>query len=260
MTQTGKQANDPEAGARARPREGADLLDREPLRVVDLSRDIFEGMPLWPGHQLPFVMVNQTHEGFCRRWNTSFGFEAHNWLLSEHAGTHTDAIFEYDPGGATLDDMPLQYYYGDAICLDVSHVRYPDYFTEEVLARAEKDGGQEIRRGDIVLLYTGHGDRTYPSKEFVERYAGLDRGGAEFLAKRGAVNVGVDALAIDHSDDTDFVGHRVCAEYQIVNTENLTNLDQLVGERFLYFGLPLHFREGTGSPVRAIAVLQGQER
>ena len=40
------------------------------------------------------------------------GFEAHNWLLSEHTGTHTDAIVEYEPGGASLEDTPLEYYYG----------------------------------------------------------------------------------------------------------------------------------------------------
>jgi kynurenine formamidase len=237
------------------PRIGKRALERGPRKVIDLSRDIHEGMPLWPGHQLPFKMVNQTHEGFKKRWDTNFGFQAHNWLMSEHTGTHTDAIFEYDPGGATLDDMPLEYYYGPAICLDVSHVRHPDYMTAGVLETALKTSGQEIRVGDIVLLYSGHGDRTFGTKEFINVYSGLDRSGAVWLAEKGVVNIGIDSLAIDHSDDLTFVGHAVCAEYQIVNTENLTNLDQLVGKRFEYFGLPLHFREGTGSPIRAVAIL-----
>jgi kynurenine formamidase len=237
------------------PRGGADLLRRERVKLIDLSRDIFEGMPLWPGHQLPFMMVNQTHEGFKKRWETNFGFEAHNWLMSEHTGTHTDAIVEYLPGGASLDEMPLEYYYGEAVCLDVSHVRHPDYMTPEVLEQAERDGGEPIQPGDTVLLYSGHGDRTYPSKEFVNVYSGLSREGAVWLAEKGVVNIGIDSLAIDHSDDFEFSGHAVCAEYQIVNTENLTNLDQLVGKRFLYIGLPLHFRAGTGSPVRAVAWL-----
>jgi kynurenine formamidase len=237
------------------PRGGADLLRRDRIKLVDLSRDIFEGMPLWPGHQLPFMMVNQTHEGFKKRWETNFGFEAHNWLMSEHTGTHTDAIVEYSPGGASLDEMPLEYYYGEAVCLDVSHVRHPDYMTPEVLEQAEREGGEAIQPGDTVLLYSGHGDRTYPSKEFVNVYSGLSRDGAVWLAEKGVVNIGIDSLAIDHSDDMEFSGHAVCAEYQIVNTENLTNLDQLVGKRFVYIGLPLHFREGTGSPVRAVAWL-----
>ncbi|WBU55317.1 cyclase family protein [Paracoccus sp. SCSIO 75233] len=237
------------------PRAGQRALDRGTRTVIDLSRDIHEGMPLWPGHQLPFKMVNQTHDGFKNRWGTDFGFRAHNWLMSEHTGTHTDAIFEYDPGGATLDDMPLEYYYGPAICLDVSHVRHPDYMTAEILEAALEASGQEIRIGDTVLLYSGHGDRTFGTKEFINVYSGLDRSGAVWLAEKGVVNIGIDSLAIDHSDDMTFTGHAVCAEYQIVNTENLTNLDKLVGRRFEYFGLPIHFREGTGSPIRAIAIL-----
>ncbi|MGK2937257.1 MAG: cyclase family protein [Solirubrobacteraceae bacterium] len=237
------------------PTQGAELLDRGAGTLIDLSRDIHEGMPLWPGHQLPFAMVNQTHDGFKARWGTNFGFRAHNWLLSEHTGTHTDAIFEYDPAGATLDDMPLEYYYGSAICLDLRDVRHPDYITADILAAALGASGLEIVSGDIVLLYTGHGDRTFGTPEFINVYSGLDRSGAVWLAEAGVVNIGIDSLAIDHSDDMEFVGHAVCAEYQIVNTENLTNLDKVVGKRFEYFGLPLHFREGTGSPVRAVARL-----
>lgn len=236
------------------PRLGRDLLQRS-SKVVDLTREIYQGMPLWPGHQLPFVMVNQTHEGYKERWHCDFGFEAHNWLLSEHTGTHTDAIFEYDANGPTLDDIRLEYYYGSAICLDVSSVRHPDYITESALIAAEERSAVKIERGDIVLLYTGHGERAYPTEEFVTTYAGLSEDGARWLAEKGVVNIGIDTLSIDHTDDTTYSGHRICGEYQIVNTENLTNLDLLTGQRFQYFGLPLRFRAGTGSPIRAIAVL-----
>lgn len=237
------------------PRGGAELLQRN-IRVIDLTREIYEGMPLWPGHQLPFVMTNQTHDGFKDRWGTAVGFEAHNWLMSEHTGTHTDATFEYDAEGYTLDRTPLEFYYGDAICIDLTHIRHPAYITAGDLEQAVEKSGQELRPGDTILLYTGHGDRTYPSKEFVNVYTGLDREAAVWLAEKGVVNICIDSLAIDHSDDLEFSGHMVCGEYGIVNTENLTNLDQLAGKRFLYFGLPLNFRAGTGSPIRAIAVLQ----
>lgn len=245
----------PQSGtvARAVPKLGDELLDRPDFTLVDLTREIFEGMPLWPGHQLPFTMVNQTHDGFKERWSANFGFEAHNWLMSEHTGTHTDAIFEYDPGGATLDGMPLEYYYGDAIALDLSQVRHPDFITKEALETAISGAARSLRKGDTALLYTGHGERTYPSREFITTYTGLDREAAVWLAEQGVVNIGIDSLAIDHSDDQEFSAHAVCAEYQIVNTENLTNLDQLLGRECIFMGLPLRFRNGTGSPIRAVA-------
>jgi kynurenine formamidase len=235
------------------PTGGAHLLDRR-LQVVDLTREIYEGMPIWENHQKPFIMRNHAREDAPRLFGTA-PWEAHNLLISEHTGTHTDAIFEYDGDGPPLDEIRLEYYYGDACCVDVSHVRYPDHLTAEVLAAADEAAGSLIREGDIVLLYTGHGDRTYPRPEYLKDYTGVDRGGAEWLADRGVVNIGIDQVSIDHSDDFGIIGHIVCKERQIVNTESLTNLDQLVGKRFTYMGLPLLIDQGTGSPIRAVAVL-----
>jgi kynurenine formamidase len=243
-----------EPETRTFPRFGPELFQRA-FQVVDLTREIFEGMPVWFGHQKTFISTNQTHDQFKHRYGTELGFEAHNLLISEHAGTHTDAVFEYERTGPTIDKSPLEYYYGPAVCLDVSHVAYPDYITEADLAGALAASGQEIRRGDTVLLYTGVGDQRYPDISYTDKHPGLNREAALWLAEQGIVNIGVDNVAIDHSDDTDFSGHVVCGEYGIVNTEGLTNLDKLVNQRFLYFGLPLFIREGTGSPIRAIAVL-----
>ncbi len=240
---------------RAEPKGGSQLLRRR-FKVIDLTQDIFEGMPIWPGHQLPFQMTNQTHEEFKERWGTEAGFEAHNWLLSEHTGTHCDAILEYDPQGASIDHMPLEYFYGEAICIDLTGVRYPDYITPTALQMAVQSSGQEIHPGDIVILFTGHTERTYPSQDFARVYTGLNREAAVWLAEQGVVNIGIDSVAIDHSDDREFSGHMVCKEYGIVNTESLTNLRELLGKRFLFFGLPLKFRRGTGSPVRAVAWLE----
>lgn len=229
---------------------------QRPVRVVDLTREIFEGMPMWFGHQKTFINTNQTHEEFRKVYNTHLGFEAHNLLISEHAGTHTDAVFEYDPNGPTLDKSPLEYYYGEAICLDLRSVKYPRYITPGDLQTALDNSGQTIQKGDTVLLFTGYGDATYPERIYTDKYPGLNRDAALWLADKGVINIGVDNVAIDHADDTDFSGHVVCGEYGIVNTEGLTNLDQVVNQRFLYFGLPLLIRKGTGSPIRAIAVFQ----
>jgi kynurenine formamidase len=241
--------------SRAAPTVGSHVLERPGMRVVDLSIEIYEGMPIFPAHQRPFVMVNQTHDGWRARYGTRAGFEAHNWLMGEHTGTHTDAVLEYLEGGASIEEMPLEYFYGDAVCLDVSDIRHPDWITPEALERALERSGQEIRAGDIVLLCTGHAERTFPSDAYLKDQTGLTREAAAWLAQRGVVNIGIDAVAIDHSDDTEFSGHMVCAEYRISNTENLANLDQVVNRRFIYFGLPIPFRAGTGSPVRAIAWL-----
>lgn len=240
------------SNAKSYPRAGDKLLQRKP-EAIDLTRPIFQGMPQWFGHQKTFIVTNQTHKEFEEIWKTPCGFEVHNLFISEHCGTHTDAIFEYDESGPRLDESPLEFWYGPALCLDVSEVKPDEYIGPEMLEGALAKAEDEIREGDIVLLYTGHGDKLFPSNEYAEVYPGLSRDGALWLAEKGVVNIGVDNLAIDNSEDGEFSGHMVCKEYGIVNTESLTNLDKIVGERVYFIGVPLNIREGTGSPIRAMA-------
>jgi kynurenine formamidase len=208
-------------------------------------------------HQKTFIMVNMTHEDNQKDTGADLGFSARNILMSEHGPTHSDAVWEYHPKGTTIEKMPLEYFWGDAICLDVSHIRHPDYIEPDDLAEALKKHGLDIRKGDIVLLYTGHYDRTYGTKEWFGPYTGVSYDAAEWLAKQGVVNIGIDQQAIDLTpDDMNFSGHKVCLKYEITNTENLCNLDKVAGKRFLYMGLPLNIRDGSGSPVRAVAFIE----
>ncbi|AZU62124.1 cyclase family protein [Neobacillus mesonae] len=221
-------------------------------RLVDLSQEIYQGMPVFPLHQKTMIFPNITHEE--SKAKIGFEFATNNLLINEHGPTHTDATYEFDPNGKYIDEMPLEYFYGPAVCLDVSHVSPDGYITQPILEEALYKSAQVIQTGDIVLLYTGHYNRAYGTEEWLTRYSGLDYEGAKWLAEQGVVNIGIDAPAIDNPFDTKFSGHLVCREYQISNTENLCNLDQVAGKRFLYFGLPLKIRKGTGSPIRAVAL------
>lgn len=222
------------------------------VRLVDLTQPIYQGMPVFPLHQPTHIWQNISHEESKKK--IGFEFQTNNILINEHGGTHTDATFEFDPNGKNLDEMPLEYFYGPAVCLDVSHISPDDYITAPELEKALQRSGQVIERGDIVLLYTGHYNRQYGKDEYLTRYTGLDIEGARWLGEKGVVNIGIDSPAIDNPKDMKYSGHLVCREYEMSNTENLANLDQVAGMRFLYFGLPLPIREGTGSPIRAVAV------
>lgn len=222
------------------------------IRVVDLSQEIYQGMPVFPPHQKTMIFPNMSHEESKRQ--LGFEFATNNLLINEHGGTHSDATYEFDPNGKTIEMMPLEYFYGPAVCLDVSHVSPDAYITRSDLEQALSRAYLHIDKGDIVLLYTGHYNRCYGKEEYLTRYTGLDYEAAEWLAKRGVVNIGIDSPSIDNPIDPRFSGHLICREYGISNTENMCNLDQVAQKRFLYFGLPLKIRKGTGSPIRAVAV------
>ncbi|MBI4240168.1 MAG: hypothetical protein HY613_00495, partial [Candidatus Rokubacteria bacterium] len=49
--------------------------------------------------------------------------------------------------------------------------------------------------------------------------------------------------------------HTACRDRKLVVTENLVIPERLAGKRFVYAAFPLKIREGTGSPVRAVAIL-----
>lgn len=226
------------------------------LRLVDLSQEIFEGMSVFPMHQPTFIMTNMTHESNKQTTGSkTLGFSARNLLISEHGGTHSDAVWEYKPEGATIDKMPLTHFWGSAICIDLSHILPTRRIEPRDLQEALRKSGHTIQPGDIVLMYTGHFDRYFGTDQWQTTYSGLSYDGAKWLAEQGVVNIGVDAPAIDHPDDTDFSGHLVCGKYDMTNTENLCNLHLVVNRRFLYMGLPLRIRDGSGSPIRAVALL-----
>ncbi|WP_019908479.1 cyclase family protein [Paenibacillus sp. HW567] len=222
------------------------------IQVIDLSQEIYQGMPVFPPHQKTMIFPNMSHEE--SRQKLGFEFATNNLIINEHGPTHSDAIYEYDPQGPTIDEMPLEYFYGPAVCLDVSHVSPDSYVTRQNLEEALRRGYLHLDKGDIVLLYTGHYSRAYGTEEWLTRYTGLDYEAAKWLAEQGIVNIGIDAPSIDNPLDTRFSGHLICREYRMTNTENLCNLDKIAQKRFLYFGLPLKIRKGTGSPVRAVAV------
>ncbi|RAL22688.1 cyclase family protein [Thermoflavimicrobium daqui] len=223
------------------------------VRLVDLSLEIYQGAPVWGLHQKTMIFPNMTHEESIAK--IGFPFATNNLLINEHGTTHSDATYEYDPNGDYINDMPLEFFYGPAICLDLSFVSPDEYITPEHLQTALNRSGLTIEKGDIVLLYTGHWNRAYETDEWLNRHAGLNYQAAKWLAEKGTVNIGIDAPGIDKPDDTKYSGHLICREYKITNTENLCNLDQVAGKRFVYFGLPLKIRKGTGSPIRAVALL-----
>ena len=223
------------------------------VKVVDLTQEIYQGMPVFPLHQPTLIFPNIDHA--ASKEKIGFEFATNNLLINEHGPTHSDATYEYDPHGRFIDEMPLNYFYGPGVCLDVSSVSPDAYIGPRQLERAMRSTGLSMEGKSVALLYTGHFQRAYGTDAWLTRYAGINEEGAEWLASQGVVNIGIDAPSIDNPKDQKFSGHLVCRRHGITNTENLCHLDQIAGQEFFYIGLPLRIRGGTGSPVRAVALL-----
>jgi len=112
------------------------------------------------------------------------------------------------------------------------------------------------QRGTI-LLCTGHHARTYPRAAYATDNPGVNVAATEWLAKQGIVHFGIDSMRPGPEGDVNALVHKACLELGITHIESLCNLEALIGQgTFRFIGLPLKWRGGTGSPIRAVALFE----
>lgn len=226
-------------------------------KIVDLSQEIYSGMPVYPGHLKTVVWTHLSHEECQRNLGTGFSYETRGLLLCDHGPTHIDSVshLSRDPQAESIDQLSLEKCITEALCIDVSDVpRKSQFGADKIKAELAKQG-QAIQPGDALLFHTAHYERYYGQPEYMTDYPGLTREATEYIIDQGVVNFGVDSPSPDMLGDKTYPCHSVCAEREVTHVENLCNLDQLVGKRFTFICLPLKIRQGTGSPVRAVAIL-----
>src|ERR1700747_1200085 len=84
------------------------------MRIVDLSQDIYEGMPVYPGHLKTVQFEHATHEETAPRFEGGFSFQTTGFMLNDNGPTHVDSFSHLDPDPAapTIDQMPLDLFFG----------------------------------------------------------------------------------------------------------------------------------------------------
>ena len=227
--------------------------------IIDLSQEIFSGMPVLQGLPEVSIIVYASHEQWDGVTDSEVVSPAVNLLqFGEHTGTHVDAISHMGRQyrNQSIDSMPLYTFYTEGICLDVSHKGLQELIEPKDLETALSGASLEVRRGDTVLLYTDHYRRAFGTANW-HRGPGLSVEAARWLGERqiAAFGVETEAPGVRHVSNKEV--HRICGKLGFTHYENLVNLHQLIGRgRFRFIGLPLKIRGGTGSPVRAIAVFE----
>jgi kynurenine formamidase len=225
------------------------------VRIVDLSQEIYEGMPLYKGHLETKVWQHHTFADTAPNFDSDFAYQSLGITLCDHGPTHVDALSHLDPrpDAPTIDVMALDQFCGEGTCLDVSGVEPPGYITAEHLDRAAQ--AADVREGDVLLLRTGTADLHGGTEAYTTQYPGLDQSAADWLRERRPKVFGVDSPSPDNPVDRIYPVHLFSRESGVTHYENLANLGEVVGRRFRFFGFPLRIRGGHGSPVRAVAML-----
>lgn len=229
------------------------------LEIIDLSQEIFAGMPVFPGLPPVEIAVYASHEQWDNIVDSDVMSPAvHRLALGEHTGTHVDAInhMARQYRGQGIDTMPLATFYTEGICIDLSHKGLRELIEIADVERALAAAGLNVKPGDTVLLYTDHYRRAWGTDDW-HHGPGISADTARWLGQQGIAAFGVETASpgVRHVSNKDV--HRICGELGFTHYENLINLHQLIGRgRFRFVGLPLKIRGGTGSPVRAVAVFE----
>lgn len=229
-------------------------------RIIDLTLEITNKMLVQDAFQSNIYVPMVSHEE-SKSFNTGIPEDPFtstwNYLgMVEHTGTHVDAFYHMSPKGLPIDQMPLDLFFGKAVCLDMRHIPARGSITVSDVEKAEKEAGVIIQ-GHIVLFATGVHERYFPSKDVLCMNPDISPETVAWLASRGSRIHGVEGPSTDIMDTQLFPSHRACRDLGLSHYEWLVNLDQLIGKgEFLFYGIPLKLRNGSGSPVRAFAVIE----
>lgn len=234
-------------------------------KIIDLSHTFSEETVYWvtaKEFKLDVVAKGDTEKGFF--------YAANNFETAEHGGTHIDAPIHFSKGKQSVDEIPLEKLVGNGIKIDVSENAkdHPDYLISvEDFTSWEKANGQ-IPENAIVLLETGH-SKYYPDKL---KYLGTDQRGPDAIAQlhfpglspeaatwlvqnRNINAIGIDTPSIDYGQSEYFKSHVILLSENIPAFENVTNLEQLPNVGFEIIALPMKIKDGSGAPLRIIAIV-----
>ena len=227
--------------------------------IIDLSQEIYAGMPVFSGLPEVNINVHVTHEEWDKLAEDGVHSPAVNRIeMGEHTGTHVDAFNHMGRQfrGQSIETMPLTMFYTEGICLDLSHKKFRELIEVDDLERALAAAGLDVRAGDTVLIHTDHFRRAFGTEDW-DRGPGLSVDAARWLGAKRIAAFGVETMSPGVRHVSNKQVHLICGEMGFTHYENMVNLHLLIGRgRFRFIGLPLKIRGGTGSPVRAVAVFE----
>ncbi len=240
------------------------------LKVVDLTQSLGPDTPVIglpemfassPGVSID-VISRFDDRGPAWYWNElSFG---------EHTGTHFDApghwITGKDLDDNTCDTIPVARFIGPACVFDVTEqvAEDPDFLLTPAHVTAWEEIHGKIPPGSWVLLHTGWSARS-DAGSFLNvaddgpHSPGFHADTSALLAtERDVLGVGVETVGTDAGQaggfDPPFPNHATMHGAGKFGLASLCNLDQLPATGAVVIAAPLKLVDGSGSPLRVLAI------
>lgn len=250
------------------------------MRIVDLSHTI-ETLPADIPEFMRVEVTYTDHAEGARVLEDGFGVPARllrneegpaaEWLsIGTHAATHVDAPWHYNSTiqgapATTIDELPLDRFYGPGFVLDARHKADGEAVTTEEMQAGLNAAGHDLHPGDIVLVHTGR-DAFYHEPDYMLRGCGVSPEATRWLYEQGVRLVGIDAWGWDAPLDRQaaramerdepgifWAAHQVDLPYSQI--ERMTNLGVLPLTGFTVACFPLKIKGASAGLARAVAIL-----
>lgn len=256
---------------------GAALLSGD-VRVVDCTASLGPQTPLL---HLPEDLARNTPQVRIHRiseYDADGPYWAWNWLeLGEHSGTHFDAPHHWltgrdFPDGYT-DTLDVQRLIAPVNVIDCSRevAADPDFLLTAGHVREWEARHGAIAPGEWVVMRTDWDSRMHDAALFLNADPDPAVGGDHspgpapdcmaYLLSRGIVGWGTQCVGTDAGMaggfNPPFPAHNMLHRDNCFGLASLCNLDQLPPRGAILAVTPLKIRAGTGSPIRALALVPG---
>lgn len=248
------------------------LLDGS-IKVIDCTGPLGPNTPLL---KLPPEIADDTppieiHQ--ISRYGDRGPFWAWNWLkLGEHSGTHFDAPHHWITGkdypDGSVDTMDPQYFMAPANVIDCSKesAADPDFLLTVDHVKAWEAEHGDIKEGEWVLMRTDWDQYNTDEAKFLNAdVSGPHTPGptAEVITylmeEKKALGWGSQCIGTDAGAaggfEIPFPAHNLLHKHNRYGLASLCNLDKLPAKGAVLVTAPLKIVEGTGSPIRAIALV-----
>ncbi|HTY37205.1 MAG TPA: cyclase family protein [Bacteroidota bacterium] len=214
------------------------------IKLIDLSHPLEHGQPNFAWDPKISVIPHNTVK--------SIGYNITQVTFSSHQGTHLDAPFHFYDDGKTVDQIPLDRFYGPATLVDLapgSFLKAKTPLTVEMF----KPHAKHFRRGAKIIYRTGW-SRKFGTAEFFSDYPTLTLEAARWIAAKRIGLLGMDTPT--PSNDWMECHHILLKRgVEIVIVEGLKNLEKLP-KQFTFMGFPLKLKGRDGAPIRAVAQIK----
>ena len=253
-------------------------------QLIDLSVVLKAGTGVNYGHGEPEITYTGHEESAQKRvafWGlkpTDFDIRGGKYAAVErvcvntHDTTHLDAPWHYGPTSEgkpskTIDQIPLEWCYGDGVLLDFHHKQAGEKITAKEVEEALVKIDYQLKPRDIVLIRTD-AYKHYDEPDYANIHPGMTRESTLWLIEQGIRTMGIDAWGWDrpHKIMVEelkagnkwqfFESHYLGWEREYIHLERLANLDKIPRPfGFKVMAFPIKIEAASGGWVRAVAMI-----